>query len=33
MKALLTIASQVQESGKSVTTESIKNARDAGALI
>ena len=31
MKALLTIASQVQESGKSVTTESIQKAKDAGA--
>ncbi len=31
MKALLTIAAQVQESGKSVTPESIQKARDAGA--
>lgn len=31
MKALLTIAAQVQESGKSVTAESIQTARDAGA--
>ena len=31
MKALLTIASQVQESGKSVTAESIQKAKDAGA--
>lgn len=31
MKALLTIAAQVQESGKSVTTESIAKAREAGA--
>ena len=31
MKALLTIASQVQVSGKNVTTESIQQARDAGA--
>ncbi|HLY72400.1 MAG TPA: peroxidase-related enzyme [Puia sp.] len=31
MKALLTIASQVQESGKNVTGESIQKARDAGA--
>src|SRR6187402_900633 len=31
MKTLLTIAAQVQESGKSVTTESIQKARDAGA--
>ena len=33
MKALLTIAAQVQESGKSVTTESIQNAKDAGATV
>jgi len=31
MKALLTIAAQVQESGKNVTTESIQKAKDAGA--
>src|SRR5689334_7202564 len=31
MKALLTIASQVQVSGKNVTAESIRQARDAGA--
>ena len=31
MKALLIIASQVQESGKNVTDESIQNAKDAGA--
>lgn len=31
MKKLLTIALQVQESGKSVTTESIENAKKAGA--
>ncbi|MFN8288900.1 MAG: peroxidase-related enzyme [Chitinophagaceae bacterium] len=31
MKALLTIAAQVQESGKSVTTESVNKAREAGA--
>jgi len=31
MKALLTIAAQVQESGKSVTSESIQKAKDAGA--
>jgi len=31
MKSLLTIAAQVQESGKSVTTESVQKARDAGA--
>ena len=31
MKALLTIASQVQESGKNVTTESIQKAKDEGA--
>ena len=31
MKALLTIAAQVQESGRSVTEESIQNAKDAGA--
>lgn len=31
MKALLTIASQVQESGKSVKPESIQIAKDAGA--
>lgn len=31
MKTLLTIASQVQQSGKSVTTESIQKAKDAGA--
>jgi len=31
MKALLNIASQVQESGKSVTAGSIQQARDAGA--
>lgn len=31
MKALLTIAKQVQQSGKSVTAESIQRAKDAGA--
>ncbi len=31
MKALLTIAVQVQESGKNVTAEIIKQAKDAGA--
>ena len=31
MKALLTIASQVQKSGKAVTTESIARAKTAGA--
>src|SRR5215218_3577351 len=31
MKALLTIAAQVQQSGKSVTTESIQKAKHAGA--
>lgn len=31
MKTLLTIAAQVQESGKSVTTELIQKAKDAGA--
>jgi len=31
MKALLTIAAQVQQSGKNVTTESIQKAKDAGA--
>lgn len=31
MKALLTIAAQVQESGKSVTSESVQKAKDAGA--
>ena len=31
MKALLIIASQVQESGKAVTTESIQKAKDEGA--
>jgi len=31
MKALLTIASQVQTSGKAVTTQSIQIAKDAGA--
>ena len=31
MKTLLTIAAQVQQSGKSVTTESIQKAKDAGA--
>jgi uncharacterized peroxidase-related enzyme len=31
MKALLTIASQVQESGKSVTAASIQKAKDEGA--
>lgn len=31
MKALLTIASQVQESGKAVTEESIQKAKDEGA--
>src|SRR5579871_1098444 len=31
MKALLSIASQVQESGKSVTAESIQKAKDEGA--
>jgi uncharacterized peroxidase-related enzyme len=31
MKALLTIAAQMQQSGKSVTTESVQKAKDAGA--
>jgi uncharacterized peroxidase-related enzyme len=31
MKALLTIAAQVQESGKNVTTEAIQKAKEAGA--
>lgn len=31
MKALLTIAAQVQQSGKSVTNESVQKAKDAGA--
>lgn len=31
MKALLTIASQVQQSGKNVTSESIQKAKDEGA--
>src|SRR5678810_1108048 len=31
MKALLSIASQVQESGKSVTTDAIQKAKDEGA--
>ena len=31
MKALLTIAVQVQESGKSVTAESVQKAKDSGA--
>ncbi|MDN3659450.1 peroxidase-related enzyme [Ferruginibacter paludis] len=31
MKALLTIAAQVQQSGKSVTTESVQKAKEAGA--
>jgi uncharacterized peroxidase-related enzyme len=31
MKALLTIASQVQESGKNVTLESVQKAKDVGA--
>ncbi len=31
MKALLTIASQVQESGKSVTPEAVETAKQAGA--
>jgi uncharacterized peroxidase-related enzyme len=31
MKALLVIASQVQESGKSVTTEAVEQAKTAGA--
>ena len=31
MKALLTIAAQVQESGKSVTAEYVQKAKDAGA--
>ncbi|HLK31376.1 MAG TPA: peroxidase-related enzyme [Puia sp.] len=31
MKALLTIASQVQQSGKNVTAESIQKAKDEGA--
>lgn len=31
MKALLTIAAQVQESGKKVTTASVQRAKDAGA--
>lgn len=31
MKALLTIASQVQESGKAVSTDSIQKAKDEGA--
>ena len=31
MKALLTIAAQVQESGKSVTADSVQKAKEAGA--
>jgi uncharacterized peroxidase-related enzyme len=31
MKALLTIAAQVQQSGKNVTKESVQKAKDAGA--
>jgi len=31
MKALLTIAAQVQKSGKAVTVESVQKAKDAGA--
>lgn len=31
MKALLVIASQVQKSGKNVTTQSVQRAKDAGA--
>jgi uncharacterized peroxidase-related enzyme len=31
MKALLTIAKQVQQSGKSVTTETVERAKNAGA--
>jgi uncharacterized peroxidase-related enzyme len=31
MKTLLTIAAQVQQSGKAVTTEAIQKAKDAGA--
>ncbi|MES2850393.1 MAG: peroxidase-related enzyme [Bacteroidota bacterium] len=31
MKALLTIAAQVQQSGKAVTTASVQKAKDAGA--
>ncbi len=31
MKALLTIAAQVQESGKSVATDAVQKAKDAGA--
>jgi uncharacterized peroxidase-related enzyme len=31
MKALLTIATQVQQGGKSVTTESVQKAKEAGA--
>lgn len=31
MKALLTIATQVQQGGKNVTTQSVQNAKDAGA--
>ena len=31
MKALLTIAKQVQQSGKSVTTESVERAKNSGA--
>src|SRR3982751_2636979 len=31
MKALLTIAAQVQQGGKSVTTESVQKAKEAGA--
>lgn len=31
MKALLTIARQVQQSGKNVTSESVQRAKDAGA--
>lgn len=31
MKALLTIAAQVQQSGKNVTTESVQIAKDSGA--
>ena len=32
MKALLTIAKQVQQSGKNVTANSVKRAKDAGAI-
>ena len=31
MKALLTIAAQVQESGKAVTPDSVQKAKEAGA--